>query len=68
MNEYLDKFRDDIEEMMSRWYNDVEELMTSTLTTMGATEENIDEYYLELQNVMIGVIKNKMFGVLEEEG
>lgn len=67
MKEFVDMFKKDAEELIDKWYQELDELMSSTLYSMSFIEGDMDENYLELQNTMIEIIQERMAGVFDED-
>lgn len=67
MKEFLDMFKEDAEKLMDKWYQDLDDLMSSTLYSMSFIDGNMDEHYLELQNIMIEVIQERLAVTLNGE-
>lgn len=67
MDEFLEMFAKEVDELMDKWYHDLDELVNNTLQNMSSAEEDMEENYLELQKVMIDAIHKRLACVLEDE-
>lgn len=67
MKEFVDGFKMDLEELMDKWYEDLELLVDGAMFNMSFIEADPDENYLKLQEVMIEVLQERFAIALEDE-
>lgn len=66
MNEFVEGFKMDLEELMNKWYEDLDDLVNSAMFNMSFIEDDPDGNYLKLQEVMIAVLQERFIGVLDD--
>lgn len=67
MNEFVEGFRMDLELLMNKWYEDLDDLVNSTMFNMSFLEDDPDGNYLKLQEVMIEVLQERFIGAFNDE-
>lgn len=67
MKEFVDGFKMDLEELMNKLYEDLDALVDNAMFNMSFIEDDPDENYLKLQEVMIEVIQEQFNKLFDEE-
>ena len=66
MKEFVEDFKVDLEELMMKWYQELEELTNDTLYSMNFFDD-VEANYELLQKAMIEVLQEKLAGLFEDE-
>lgn len=67
MKEFVDGFKMDLEKLLDNMYEDIELLVDNAMFNMSFIEDDPDENYLKLQEVMIEVLQERFAMALEDE-
>lgn len=65
MKEFVEDFKVDLEELMMKWYQELEELTNDTLYSMNFFDD-VEANYELLINAMMEVLQEKLAGLLED--
>ena len=68
MEDLMNDFKVDLEQMMDDWYETLEQLVDGALFNLSFYEGDIDEHYIMLQDVMIEVLQERLGCIFEEDG
>lgn len=68
MEDLMNDFKIDLEQMMDDWYETLELLVDEALFNLSFYEGDIDEHYIMLQDMMIAVLQERLGCILEEGG
>lgn len=68
MEDLMNNFKIDLEQMMDDWYETLELLVDEALFNLSFYEGDIDEHYIMLQDMMIAVLQERLGCILEEGG
>ena len=66
MNEFVEGFKMDLEELMNKWYEDLDGLVDAAMFNMSFIEDDPDGNYLKLQEVMFEVLQERFIGLLDD--
>ena len=68
MEEVMENFKVDVEKMLDDWYEELEQLVCDAMFNLSFFGSDSDEKYLELQDIMIKVLQERLGCTFKEGG